>query len=52
LAIAVALHLDQAGGSNNEKITWKRHEDRESAWLTASRMRGLPVRSHLPDRRS
>jgi len=52
LAIAVALHLDQAGGPNNEKITWKRHEGRESAWLTASRMRGLAVRSHLPDRRS
>ena len=52
LAIAVALHLDQAGGSNYEKITWNRHEDHESAWLTASRMRGLAVRSHLPDRRS
>jgi Na+-transporting methylmalonyl-CoA/oxaloacetate decarboxylase gamma subunit len=52
LAIAVALHLDKAGGSNYEKITWNRHEDHESAWLTASRMRGLAVRSHLPDRRS
>jgi len=52
LAIAVALHLDQAGGSNYEKITWNRHADHESAWLTASRMRGLAVRSHLPDRRS
>ena len=52
LAIAVALHLDQTSGSNYEKITWKRYEDRESAWLTASRMRGLAVRSHLPDRRS
>lgn len=52
LAIAVALHLDQTSGSNYEKITWKRFEDRESPWLTASRMRGLAVRSHLPDRRS
>lgn len=52
LAIAVALHLDQTGGSSCEKITWKRYEDRESAWLTAGRMRGLAVRSHLPDRRS
>jgi len=54
LAIAVALHLDQTGGSNYEKITWKRYEDRESAWLNAGRMRGLAVRSHLhlPDRRS
>jgi len=52
LAIAVALHLDQASGSNYEKITWKRHEDSESAWLTAGRMRGLAVRSHLPDNRS
>ena len=51
LAIAVALHLDQAGGGY-EKITWKRHEDRASAWLTAGRMRGLAIRSHLPDRRS
>jgi len=52
LAIAVALHLDQAGGGNYEKITWKRHEDRVSPWLTAGRMRGLAVRSHLPDHRS
>jgi Na+-transporting methylmalonyl-CoA/oxaloacetate decarboxylase gamma subunit len=52
LAIAVALHLEQAGGSGYEKITWKRFEDRESAWLTAGRMRGLAVRSHLPDNRS
>ncbi len=52
LAIAVALHLDQAGGGNYEKITWKRHEDIASPWLTAGRMRGLAVRSHLPDHRS
>ena len=52
LAIAVALHLDQTSGADYEKITWKRYEDRESAWLTAGRMRGLAVRSHLPDRRS
>ena len=52
LAIAVALHLDQAGSSNFEKITWKRYEDHDSAWLTAGRMRGLVVRSHLPDHRS
>ena len=52
LAIAVALHLDQTGGGNYEKITWKRHEDSVSSWLTAGRMRGLAVRSHLPDRRS
>ncbi|KPK26388.1 MAG: hypothetical protein AMJ61_09195 [Desulfobacterales bacterium SG8_35_2] len=51
LAIAVALHLDQSS-SNWEKITWKRYEARESPWLTASRMRGLEVRSHLPDRRN
>jgi len=52
LAIAVALHLDQTGSNNFEKITWKRYEDRESSWLTAGRMRSLAVRSHLPDRRS
>jgi Na+-transporting methylmalonyl-CoA/oxaloacetate decarboxylase gamma subunit len=52
LAIAVALHLDQTGGSSYEKITWKRYEDRESTWLTAGRMRGFAVRSHMPDRRS
>ena len=52
LAIAVALHLDQTGSGNYEKITWKRHEDSVSSWLTAGRMRGLAVRSHLPDRRS
>ena len=52
LAIAVALHLEQTGGSTYAKITWKRHEDRVSPWLTAGRMRGLAVRSHLPDRRS
>jgi Na+-transporting methylmalonyl-CoA/oxaloacetate decarboxylase gamma subunit len=52
LAITVALHLDQTSGSNYEKITWKRYEERESPWLTASRMRGLAVRSHLPDRRT
>ncbi|KPK24025.1 MAG: hypothetical protein AMJ61_14435 [Desulfobacterales bacterium SG8_35_2] len=52
LAISVALHLDQASGSSNEKITWKRYEDRESAWLTAGRMRGLAARSHLPDNRN
>ena len=51
LAIAVALHLEQTSGADYEKITWKRYEDRESAWLTAGRMRGLAVRSHLPDRR-
>ena len=52
LAIAVALHLEQTGGSTYAKITWKRHEDHVSPWLTAGRMRGLAVRSHLPDRRS
>ena len=52
LAIAVALHLEQASSSRDEKITWKRYEDRESAWLTAGRMRGIAVRSNLSDRRS
>jgi Na+-transporting methylmalonyl-CoA/oxaloacetate decarboxylase gamma subunit len=52
LAITVALHLDQTGSGSNEKITWGRAADSESAWLTAGRMRGLSVRSHLPDRRS
>ena len=52
LAIAVALHLEQTGGRNYAKITWKRHEDHVSSWLTAGRMRGLAVRSHLPDRRN
>jgi Na+-transporting methylmalonyl-CoA/oxaloacetate decarboxylase gamma subunit len=52
LAITVALHLDQASSSSFEKITWKRNEDRESAWLTAGRIRSLAVRSHLPDNRS
>ena len=52
LAIAVALHLEQTGGGNKEKITWNRREDSVSSWLTAGRIRGLAVRSHLPDRRS
>ena len=52
LAIAVALHLEQTGGRNYAKITWKRHEGHVSSWLTAGRMRGLAVRSHLPDRRN
>ena len=52
LAVAVALHLDQTSGSSYEKITWKRYEERESAWLTAGRMRGLTVRSHLPDHKN
>ena len=52
LAITVALHLDQTGNGNNDKITWKRSSDSESAWLTAGRMRGLAVRSHLPDHKS
>lgn len=52
LAIAVALHLEQSGSSNFEKITWNRHGESDSAWLTAGRMRGLALRSHLPERRS
>jgi Na+-transporting methylmalonyl-CoA/oxaloacetate decarboxylase gamma subunit len=52
LAITVALHLDQTNSGSLDKITWKHSSDRESAWLTAGRMRGLAVRSHLPDRRS
>jgi Na+-transporting methylmalonyl-CoA/oxaloacetate decarboxylase gamma subunit len=52
LAITVALHLDLGSSSSFEKITWKRYEDRESAWLTAGRIRSLAVRSHLPDNRS
>ena len=52
LAIAVALHLDQTSSSSHEKITWKRSANSDSSWLTAGRMRGLAVRSHLPDRRS
>jgi len=52
LAIAVALHLDQTSGSNFETITWKRYVEQESAWLIAGRMRGLAVRSHLPDNRN
>ncbi|MDX1775525.1 MAG: OadG family protein [Desulfobulbales bacterium] len=50
LAITVALHLDQAG-SSNEKITWKRSPAIDSAWLTAGRMRGIALRTQLPDRR-
>ena len=45
LAIAVALHLDQTSGSGYERITWKRHEEQESAWLTAGRMGSLAARS-------
>lgn len=52
LAITVALHLDQTASGKLEKITWKRHGESESGWLIAGRMRGLAVRSHLPDRRS
>jgi Na+-transporting methylmalonyl-CoA/oxaloacetate decarboxylase gamma subunit len=52
LAVAVALHLDLTSGSNYEKITGNRYEEHESPWLTASRMRGLAVRSHLPGPRS
>lgn len=51
LAVAVALHLEQTGGDDYEKITWERHDQKVSSWLTAGRMRGLAVRSHLPDRR-
>ena len=50
LAITVALHLEQTSGSF-EKITWERSGLTDSAWLTAGRMRGLAVRSHLPDHR-
>jgi Na+-transporting methylmalonyl-CoA/oxaloacetate decarboxylase gamma subunit len=52
LAITVALHLDQTSRGSFQKITWKRYSAHESAWLTAGRLRGLAVRSHLPDRRS
>ena len=52
LAIAVALHLDQASGSDSERITWKRYDDRDSPWVTAGRMRSLAGRSHLPDCRN
>ena len=52
LAITVALHLDQTNSGASDKITWARSAEGESAWLTAGRMRGLAVRSHLPDRRS
>ncbi len=52
LAITVALHLDQTSSGSFQKITWKRYSAHESAWLTAGRLRGLAVRSHLPDRRS
>jgi len=52
LAITVALHLDQTSSGSFQKITWKRYSTHESAWLTAGRLRGLAVRSHLPDRRS
>ena len=52
LAIAVALHLEQTNTGNFERITWERSAGRESAWLTAGRIRGLAVRSHLPDHRS
>jgi len=52
LAITVALHLDQTNSGSFEKITWKRYSAHQSSWLTAGRMRGLAVRSHLPDRRS
>lgn len=51
LAIAVALHLDQTRGPGNQRITWPRHEEKESIWKTAGRIRGLAVRSHLPRRR-
>jgi Na+-transporting methylmalonyl-CoA/oxaloacetate decarboxylase gamma subunit len=49
LAIAVALHLDQTSGSDSERITWKRYEDRESSWVTAGRIKGLAGRSNLSD---
>jgi Na+-transporting methylmalonyl-CoA/oxaloacetate decarboxylase gamma subunit len=52
LAITVALHLDQTNSGSFEKITWKRYSDHQSSWLTAGRMRGLAVLSHLPNRRS
>ena len=52
LAIAVALHLDQASGSDSERITWKRYDDRDSPWVTAGRMRNFAGRSHLPDCRN
>ena len=52
LAITVALHLDQTSSGSFQKITWKRNNAHESAWLTAGRVRNLAIRSHLPDRRS
>ena len=52
LAITVALHLDQTDSGSYDKITWKPYSDHESAWLTAGRMRGLAVRSHMPDHRN
>ena len=46
LAIAVALHLEQTRGGQNQKITWQRHNITDSAWRTAGRIRGLAVRGH------
>ena len=46
LAIAVALHLEQTRGGQNQKITWQRHNITDSAWRTAGRIRGLAVRCH------
>ena len=51
LAIAVALHLDQTKNGGKQRLTWPRHEEKESDWKTAGKIRGLAVRSHLPRRR-
>lgn len=50
LAIATAIHLDRIRQSDNWQITWPRHADDRSSWLTAGRIRQLAVRSHLPRR--
>jgi Na+-transporting methylmalonyl-CoA/oxaloacetate decarboxylase gamma subunit len=46
LAITIALHFEQTRGGQNQKITWQRHETKESAWRTAGRIKELAVRGH------
>lgn len=37
LAVATALHLEQASADDNRKITWQRHDLWDSSWQRAGR---------------
>lgn len=41
LAVATALHLYQCSADDNRKITWKRHDGRDSSWQRAGRFEAM-----------